>query len=232
MTMSFMRRALFSDRRDAGRRLAPQLERYRSEQPLVLALPRGGVPVGYEIACALAAPLDIIVVRKLGAPGRPELGLGAIVDGDHPEGVLNEGVVQALGVSPDYLRSEVRRQLAEIRRRQEAYRAGRPATPIAGRTAIVVDDGLATGGSMRAALRGVRRAGPRRLVLAVPVAPPETIEAIAPEVDDVVCLAQPVPFGAVGQFYERFGQTDDEEVVRLLEWSRHPRAEPARSAPM
>jgi putative phosphoribosyl transferase len=211
---------VFKDRRDAGRRLALELMRYRDEQPVVVAIPRGGVPIGYEVARVLGAPLDILVVRKLGAPGQPELGIGALVDGDHPESVFNEQVIRVLDVSPDYLRDEIRRQLAEIHRRQAAYRGGRPAIALAGRTAIVVDDGLATGGSMRAALRGVRRAKPRRLVLAVPVAPPETIEAIARDVDDVVCLTMPVPFGAVGHFYDEFAPTEDAEVVELLESAR------------
>jgi putative phosphoribosyl transferase len=217
-----MSRAVFKDRHDAGRRLAVELMRYKDEQPVIVAVPRGGVPIGYEVARALGAPLDILVVRKLGAPGQPELGLGAVVDGDHPESVFNEELVRLLDVSPEYLRNEIGRQLAEIHRRQEAYRSGRPVIAVAGHTAIVVDDGLATGGSMRAALRGVRRAKPRRLVLAVPVAPPETIAAIAAEVDDVVCLAMPVPFGAVSQFYDEFEQTEDEEVVRLLESAREP----------
>jgi putative phosphoribosyl transferase len=214
---------LFRDRHDAGRRLAAELMRYKNEQPVVIAVPRGGVPIGYEVARAFGAPLDILVVRKLGAPGRPELGLGAVVDGDHPESVLNEQVVRALDVSPDYLQNEIRHQLAEIHRRQGAYRGGRSAMSLAGRTVIVVDDGLATGGSMRAALRGIRRAKPRRLVLAVPVAPRETIESIAAEVDDVVCLSMPVPFGAVGQFYDEFEQTEDAEVVRLLESAPAPK---------
>ncbi|MBI3770286.1 MAG: phosphoribosyltransferase [Deltaproteobacteria bacterium] len=212
--------SVFKDRRDAGRQLAVPLQRYASERPVVVALPRGGVPVGYEVARALGAPLDIMVVRKLGAPGQPELGIGAVVDGDHPERVLNDDVVRLLDVSAEYLRGEIECQLAEIHRRQQAYRGGRPPVGVAGRTAIVVDDGLATGASMRAALRGLRRAGPRRLVLAVPVAPTETLATLAAEADDVVCLSTPSPFGAVGYFYDDFEQTDDVEVVALLESAR------------
>ena len=212
--------SMFKDRRDAGRRLAGPLLRYENERPIVVALPRGGVPVGYEVARALGAPLDIMVVRKLGAPGQPELGIGAVVDGDHPESVFNQEVVRLLDVSADYMRREIECQLDEIRRRQQAYRGGRPPLSVSGRTAIVVDDGLATGGSMRAAVRGIRRAGPRRLILAVPVAPPETVAALAGEVDDIVCLSTPSPFGAVGYFYDEFEQTDDAEVIELLESAR------------
>ena len=207
---------MFDDRRDAGRQLAARLLPYQDRDPVVLALPRGGVPVGYEIARALGVPLDIIVVRKLGAPGQPELGIGAVVDGDHPLGVLNEEVIKTLVVPEDYLEHEVTAQLAEIRRRQAAYRGGRAALPVAGRTAIVVDDGLATGGSMRAALRSVRRAAPARLVLAVPVAPPDTLARLAAEVDETICLETPELFGAVGYFYRDFTQTTDDEVIRLL----------------
>ncbi|MBI4518005.1 MAG: phosphoribosyltransferase [Deltaproteobacteria bacterium] len=207
----------FKDRQDAGRRLAAALTKYRAQHPVVLALPRGGVPVAYEVARALAAPLDVIVVRKLGAPGQPELGIGAIADGDHPQRVLNEDMVRMLSVSEAYLRRTVERELEEINRRQRLYRGGRPPIALAGRTAIVVDDGIATGGSMRAALRGVRRAAPQRLVLAVPVAPPETIESLREEVDDLICLSVPAFFSAVGQFYDDFRQTTDDEVVRLLD---------------
>ena len=213
-TMS--RDVMFADRREAGRKLAAELARHDLPDPVVLALPRGGVPVGYEVARALGAPLDIIVVRKLGAPGQPELGIGAVVDGDHPLGVLNQDMVESLVVPPEYLEREVTAQLAEIRRRQAAYRGGRAPIPVAGRTAIVVDDGLATGGTMRAALRSVRRAGPARLVLAVPVAPPDALATLAAEVDETVCLATPEYFGAVGYFYRDFAQTSDEEVIRLL----------------
>lgn len=207
----------FKDRREAGRQLATQLLQYKDQQPLVLALPRGGVPVGYEIAVALDAPLDIVVVRKLGAPGQPELGIGAVVDGDHPQSVLNDDLVSVLHVSEAYVQREVALELQEIRRRQECYRRGKPPVPIAGRTVIVVDDGIATGGSIRAALRGARRAHPRRLILAVPVAPPEIIVALRDEADTVVCLSTPTMFRAVGQFYDTFTQTSDEEVIELLD---------------
>lgn len=215
---------MFKSRREAGQRLAAQLLPYKDERPIVLALPRGGVPVAYEVAAALNAPLDVIVVRKLGAPGQPELGIGAVVDGDHPRSVLNEDVLRVLAVSEDYLQREVALELQEIRRRQELYRGGRRPEAIEGRTVIVVDDGIATGGSVRAALRGVRRSRPKRLVLAVPVAPPETIESLRPEADEVVCLSTPVFFHAVGQFYENFRQTTDEEVIELLEAARRQRA--------
>jgi putative phosphoribosyl transferase len=211
---------MFKDRKEAGRKLAARLLRYQDQQPIVLALPRGGVPVAYEVAVALNAPLDVIVVRKLGAPGQPELGMGAVVDGDHPQSVLNEDVVRMLNVSDEYLAREVAHELQEIRRRQARYRGGRASAALAGRTAIVVDDGIATGGTVRAALRGARRAGPKRLVLAVPVAPPETMESLQTEVDDLVCLQTPAYFHAVGQFYDDFHQTSDEEVITLLDAAR------------
>jgi len=214
---------MYTDRRDAGRRLAQRLLRYKDEQPVVLALPRGGVPVGYEVALALDAPLDILVVRKLGAPGQHELAIGAVVNGDHPQSVLNEDVMHELNVTDSYLRHEVDSELREIRRREESYRGRRAPEPVEGRTAIVVDDGIATGASIRAALRSVRRRHPQLLVLAVPVAPPETIESLRADLDDVVCLMTPAFFRAVGQFYVDFGQTSDEEVIRLLDWARRRR---------
>jgi putative phosphoribosyl transferase len=175
------------------------------------------VPVAYEIARALEASLDIIVARKLGAPGQHELGLGAIVDGDHPQSVLNEEIIRELGVSAQYIQGEIEAELKEIRRRQATYRKGRPAAALAGRTVIVVDDGIATGGSIRAALRGVRRMEPAKLVLAVPVAPPETIAALRGEADEIVCLEAPEYFMALGEFYDDFRQTGDDEVIELLE---------------
>jgi len=215
---------MFKNRKDAGRRLAARLLKYKDEQPIVLALPRGGVPVAYEVAMALNAPLDVVVVRKLGAPGQPELGIGAVVDGDHPQSVLNEEVLRFLDVSDDYLNREVALELQEVRRRQEIYRGGRSPERVEGRTAIVIDDGIATGGSVRAALRGVRSRAPKRVILAIPVAPPETVESLQPEADELVCLRMPVFFHAVGQFYEDFRQTTDEEVVELLEAARQQMA--------
>ena len=211
---------MFKNRSEAGRKLAPRLLEFKRESPVVLALPRGGVPVAYEIAVALDAPLDVIVVRKLGAPGQPELGIGAVVDGNHHLSVLNDDVLSLVAVSEEYLNREVAMQLQEIRRRQELYRGGHPPIDVVGRTVIVVDDGIATGGSVRAALRGLRRRSPRRIVLAVPVAPPDTVESLRPEADVLICLSTPLFFHAVGQFYEDFGQTTDEEVIRLLETAR------------
>ena len=213
---------MFADRKAAGRALAAALTAYKDDDSVVLALPRGGVPVGYEIARALGAPLDVIVVRKLGAPDEPELGLGAVVDGDHPESVLNEEVVAALKISPEYLDHEIRIQLLEIHRRQQIYRKGRAAPRLLGRTAIVVDDGIATGGTIRAALRDVRRAGPAKLILAAPVAPSETVQSLRAEADDVVCLETPTDFEAIGQFYADFRQVSDDQVVRLLEQANTP----------
>jgi putative phosphoribosyl transferase len=155
-------------------------------------------------------------VRKLGAPGQPELGIGAVVDGDHPRAIFNQEIIEQLGVSDDYIQAEINKQLQEIKRRELAYRAGRAPVPLAGKTVIVVDDGIATGSSVRAALRGVRRAEPKRIVLAVPVAPAETIEALRSSADQIVCLETPENFFAVGQFYRDFHQVSDEEVKRIL----------------
>ncbi len=218
---------MFANRKEAGLALAAALETYRDGDVVVLALPRGGVPVGYEIARALEAPLNVIVVRKLGAPDEPELGVGAVVDGDLPQTVLNEEVIEALAVTPEYLANEIQAQLAEIRRRQEIYRKGGPAPQLAGRTVIVVDDGIATGGTVRAALRGVRRASPAKLVLATPVAPLEALESLRTEVDDLVCLETPSDFDALGQFYHDFRQVSDEEVIHLLERANSGREDPA-----
>ncbi len=208
---------VFADRRDAGRQLAAALERFKDEHPLVLALPRGGVPVAFEVAQALDAPLDVALVRKIGAPGHAELGLGAVVEGEDPQMILNEEVVRLVRPKPGYLQSEKTRQLQELERRRRLYRDGRPAPAVEGRTVVVVDDGIATGGSAKAVLRALSARRAEKLVLAVPVAPADTLEALASEADEIVCLAAPEPFFAVGEHYEDFAQTTDEEVVRLLE---------------
>ena len=207
---------VFTDRTEAGRRLAQQLERFKDQQPVVLALPRGGVPVAYEVAKALEAPLDLVLVRKIGAPFQPELAIGAVVDGERPELVINRDVVDEYRIPESYLESERRRQLEEIERRRHLYLAGRPRVPVRDRTAIVIDDGIATGATMEAALHATRRAGPKRLVLAVPVAPPDTLERLRPEVDEVVCLMVPAFLGAIGSFYRDFRQLGDDEVIELL----------------
>ena len=210
----------FDDRTDAGRKLAEALRHLRDRDPVVLALVRGGLPVAYEVASALSAPLDVVLVRKIGAPSQPELAVGAVVDGQRPEIVVNADVLRMVGASQRYVDAEAQRQLAEIDRRRALYLRGRPQVEVTGRTAILVDDGIATGATMRAALRAVRRQKPSHLVLAVPVAPAETIASLATEVDEVVCLDTPTPFGAVGAFYRDFRQVSDEEVVELLDRAR------------
>jgi putative phosphoribosyl transferase len=222
--------AMFDDRKDAGTRLAHRLAAYRGEAPIVVALPRGGVPIGYEVARALGAPLEIIVVRKIGAPGQHELGIGALVDGDHPETVLNQELLRMIDVSPEYLADAIKRELKEIRRRETVYRKGHSPLDLKGRAVLVVDDGIATGGSIRAALRGVRRRGARKIVLAVPVAAAETLESLRPEVDETVCLLTPQTFGAIGEFYRDFNQTSDDEVITLLDRAREHLHSPAPSA--
>jgi putative phosphoribosyl transferase len=182
---------IFSDRPDAGRQLAQRLLHLLSRNPVILALPRGGVPVAFEVAEALKAPLDLLFVRKIGAPGHPELGLGAVVDGAHPQVVLNEDVVSHLEIPATYIEREARNQLREIERRRERYLGGRPPINVTNRTAIVVDDGIATGGTIKAALGGLQRVRPAHLVLAVPVAPAETINQLRSQADEIVCLATP-----------------------------------------
>ena len=206
---------LFEDRVDAGRQLAERLAPYAEERPVVFALPRGGVPVGAEVSRSLGAPLEVIVSRKLGAPGQPEFGIGAVAPGGVR--VLNERAVRALGIEEDYLEMISGRELAEAERRLKLFRGDRPYPDLERRTAILVDDGLATGVTARAALLALRRMNPRRLVLAVPVCALQTAELLRPEADDLICLLAPANLEAVGLWYRNFEQTSDEEVVRLLE---------------
>ena len=208
--------AQFPDRSIAGRLLADQLVRMRVAKPIVLALPRGGVPVALEIAKALGAPLDLLLVRKIGVPWQPELAAGAVVDGEQTDIVLNEDVVAASDIGPAALQKLAQEELGEIERRRNVYLRGRTSMSVAGRSAIVVDDGIATGASVRAALTAVRRRSPKRLILAVPVAPTETLVALRPLVDDLLCLATPDPFDAIGAHYRDFHQLTDREVVEML----------------
>ncbi len=208
---------VFSTREEAGRMLARRLAAYAGANVVVLGVPRGGLPVAKEVADALGAPLDVIVVRKLGAPHQPELGIGAVVDGDSPTAIFNPDLIDYLGISKQYLQAEIERQLKEVNRRELEYRGGRASIALADKTVIIVDDGIATGSSVRAALRGVRRQKPKRVVLAIPVAPPETIESLRSEADEIVCLEMPADFMSVGQFYRDFHQCTDEEVKAILQ---------------
>jgi predicted phosphoribosyltransferase len=214
----------FRDRHDAGRRLAAALGSYAGrEDVLVLALPRGGVPVGYEVARALGAPLDVMQVRKLGVPGHEELAMGAIASGGVR--ILSEGVVESFRIPDRVIATVAAAEEQELDRRERIYREGRPFPEVRGRTVILVDDGLATGATMRAAAAALRAQGPGRLVVAVPVAPKETCEALRELVDDVICTATPEPFFAVGEWYENFTQTSDGDVRDLLRRAAGARAE-------
>ncbi|MDQ3396479.1 MAG: phosphoribosyltransferase [Deinococcota bacterium] len=210
----------FKNREEAGQKLATLLSRYAGRRDvLVLALPRGGVPVAYELVRELGVPLDVFVVRKLGAPGHEELAMGAIATGGVR--VLNEDVVRGLGVPEKTVEAVAASELKELQRREKRYRGVRPAPDVRGRTVILVDDGLATGATMRAAVMALKEQGPAQLVVAVPVAAAETCAAFRAEVDEVVCVETPQPFYGVGMWYEDFSQTTDEEVRDLL--SRAPR---------
>lgn len=207
--------ARFGDRHDAGKRLAAELSEYADQDDvLVLALPRGGVPVAYEVAEALNAPLDVFLVRKLGVPGHKELAMGAIASGGVR--VLNEEVVRLAGVDEQTIARVAAEEQRELERREREYRDDRPLLNVAGRTVILVDDGLATGSTMRAAALALQEQNPERLVIAVPVAAPETYEEFRQDVDEIVCAITPEPFYAVGLWYEDFSQTTDEEVRALL----------------
>lgn len=207
---------LLPDREDAGRRLAERLQSYRGRDVVVLALPRGGVPVAAEIARTLNAPLDLLFVRKIGLPWQPELAYAAVVDGTPPEVVVNDEVARLEPMSDAELQRATREEVDEIERRRRLYMAGRAPLDVTGREVILVDDGLATGTTARAALRGLRRRGPSRLVLAVPVAPLETVEELRSLVDELVCLETPPHFRAIGLHYADFHQLEDDEVLGIL----------------
>jgi putative phosphoribosyl transferase len=212
----------FRNREEAGQRLARELNRYSGrEDVIVLALPRGGVPVGWEVARALGAPMDIFLVRKLGVPGHEELAMGAIASGGVR--VLNEQVLDMIGIDEGTIARVAAEEQRELERRQRAYRGDRPDLKLKGATVILVDDGLATGSTMRAAAVAVRALGPKRLIVAAPVGARDTCEQFGPEADEVVCAVTPEPFHGVGMWYEDFEQTTDEEVHSLLEeaWKQH-----------
>lgn len=219
--------AAFRDRADAGRQLAQRLRDYAGrDDVLVLALPRGGVPVAYEVAAALDVPIDVFLVRKLGVPGQEELAMGAIASGGVR--VLNDHVVRTLGISEEEIDRVAVQEQRELERRERAYRKGRPPPELRGRTVILIDDGLATGSTMRAAIDAVRQQGAREVIVAVPVAAVSTCEEFRREVDDIVCAQTPEPFYAVGLWYEDFSQTTDEEVYELLERTAGGRSDAAR----
>ncbi|SDO16372.1 phosphoribosyltransferase [Vreelandella arcis] len=221
-------RVLFENRQQAGRQLAGALTGSHYDPvrfDLVLALPRGGVPVAYEVATRLQLPLDVMVVRKLGAPGQEEFGIGAVVDSDPPQVVMNPQMLEIVQPSERYIEAEIQRQRREIARRRQAYIGKRPPINVSGRRVLLVDDGIATGGTAKAAARALRQAGAATVTLAVPVAPRSTLDELASEVEDMVCLATPDPFSAVGRHYQDFTQTSDDEVIALLQAARDAQGE-------
>jgi len=221
----------FRDRGDAGRRLAVALARYKDEHPLILALPRGGVVVAAQVAAALDAPVDLILVRKIGVPLQPELAMGAVVDGEAPVIVRNEDVIRIAGITEAEFKTVCESELAEIERRRRRYLGSRERLDIGGRVAVVIDDRIATGATTRAALAAGRARGPRKLILAVPVAPKDTLALMRELADDVVCLEQHDEFGAIGFFYSDFRQTSDREVIEILaRYSPHGTAKTKESA--
>ncbi|PAY07882.1 phosphoribosyltransferase [Bradyrhizobium sp. UFLA03-84] len=207
---------LFQDREDAGRQLARALLKYKSRHPVILALPRGGVPVAAQVAERLEAPLDLILVRKIGVPMQPELAMGAVVDGEQPVIVHNQDVIDLTGVSEATFDGICVEELAEIDRRSERYLGDRARSDVKGQVAIIVDDGIATGATTLAAIRALRKREPKELVLAVPVAPLATLQRLHSEVDAIVCLETPRDFGAIGYYYRDFRQVGDDEVIAIL----------------
>ena len=206
----------FKNRSEAGQKLARALSHYKDQYPVILALPRGGVPVAAEVAAALDAPLDLILVRKIGVPFQPELAMGAVVDGGAPIIVRNEDVIQSAAIDEIQFKAVCDGELAEIERRRQRYLGSRERVNVTGCTAIVIDDGIATGATMRAALRATRVRNPKKLVLAVPVAPSESIVAMREEAEEVICLEDHEFFGAIGFYYRDFRQVSDEEVIEML----------------
>lgn len=228
--------ARLRDRASAGARLAGPVAQWLAERPglpppVVLALPRGGVPVALPVARHLGAPLDLVMVRKLGAPGQPELAVAAVVEGDPPLRITNPGVMSALGLAPHDLDAAEAQALQEIARRRRLWLRDRAPVPVAGRTAVVIDDGLATGATLRAALAGLRARGAAAVLVAVPVAAAETLAALQPEVDGLLCLHSPHPFFAIGAHYEDFRQLEDAEIPRLLAAAAAPPTPPGPQDP-
>ena len=219
--MRLFRSPPFEDRRDAGRKLAAKLTRFRDGRCVVFGLPRGGVPVGYEISRSLGAPLDVFVSRKLGAPDQPEFGIGAVAAGGVR--VLSTEVIRRLGIPDEYVERVTAQEIAEVNRRLRFFRGGRPEIEVAGRTVILVDDGLATGVTAHAAVEALKKRKPGRLILAAPVCAAQTAQLFAPRVDELLCLVSPSDLGAIGLWYRNFDQTTDQEVVQLLEEARNQR---------
>ena len=220
----------FKNRSDAGRKLAKALAGYEEQQPVVLALPRGGVTVAAEVAAVLNAPLDLILVRKVGVPFQPELAMGAVVDGGAPIIVRNEDVIRLADIDESEFKRICDSELAEIERRRQRYLGNRQRADVSGRTAIVVDDGIATGATTRAALRATRIRNPKKLVLAVPVAPTDTVAELRSEADEVICLEDHEFFGAIGTYYADFSQVSDETVIDILKRFRSQKLKDARQA--
>ena len=212
-----MRGKIFTDRKQAGQLLAEEVVRRGYRDPIVRGLPRGGVPVAAEVAAALKAPLDVVLVRKIGAPMQRELAMGAVVDGDAPEIVRNEDVIREFGITDDEFQREAEQQLRIIEARRALWVAGRTRAPVKDKTVIIVDDGIATGATIRASLHALKTQGPRRTVVATPVAPRDAVESLRQEADDVICLETPEYFGAIGFFYLNFSQVSDAEVTSILE---------------
>jgi putative phosphoribosyl transferase len=214
---------MFADRQEAGRQLGRELAALKLPNPVVLALPRGGMPVAAEVAVALSAPLDLMIVRKVGAPGNPELAVAAIVDGDPPDVVLNRGIVEAYGLGNSELAELIKLERPELERRRLAYRGGRHPLSVDGKTAILVDDGAATGTTMKVVVRALKRRSPREVIIALPVAPAETVAELALEADRMVCLSQPLHFHALSYHYKSFPQLTDTEVIKALQGAAQAR---------